>query len=222
MAIKQRAISNEEKLARREAILTAALELLAEDDYHDIGIASIAKKAGLAKGTIFLYFRTKEELFLQLQIGGYKSWFNDINNRIRASLQQKKKGNIAEFVKMIVASIGDRSMLLQLMPILHVVLERNIDYKTALEFKRFLLNEIQTTGWLIEQYLPFLQEHDGAQFLLDLQILLVGLIQTSHPAPLVEQVLKKEGMDVLQVNFEEKLRETLTLLLSGRKAIYRK
>jgi TetR/AcrR family transcriptional regulator len=223
MVIKQRAISSEEKSERRQAILDAALELLVEADYQEISISSVAKKAGVAKGTIFLYFRTKEELFLQLQIGEYKSWFNDINSRVHVLLQQnKKKGSIEKFVKIIVSSSADHPMLIRLIPILQVTLERNIDYKTALEFKRFLLNETLTTGALIERYLPFLHKQDGTRFLLDLQILLVGLIQTAHPAPLVEKVIKKEGLEVLQVKFEEKLQETLTLMLSGRKAIYRK
>src|SRR5512146_559065 len=146
MVVKQRAISSEEKLERRQAILVAALELLAEADYQEINISSIARKAGIAKGTIFLYFRTKEELFLQLQIAEYKSWFNDINNRIHVLLQQEKKGSVDKFVQTVVASAVDHPTLIRLTPILHVTLERNIDYKTALEFKRFLLNEIQTTG----------------------------------------------------------------------------
>ncbi len=223
MVIKQRAMSDEEKLERRHAILAAALDLLTKNDYHEISISSVARKAGVAKGTIFLYFRTKEELFLQLQIGEYKSWFNDINRRLHVLLQHnRKKGDIKDFVKIVVSSSADHPMLIRMIPILQVTLERNIDYKTALEFKRFLLNETLTTGALIEQCLPFLHQQDGARFLLDLQILLVGLIQTAHPAPLVEKVIKKEGLEVLQVNFEEKLQETLTLLLNGRKALARK
>ncbi len=220
MVIKQRAISDEEKVERRQAILVAALDLLEEKDYQEINISSIARKAGIAKGTIFLYFRTKEELFLQLQIAEYKSWFNDINNRIHALLQREKKGSLDKFVQTVVASAVDHPTLIRLTPILHVTLERNIDYKTALEFKRFLLTEMQTTGSLIEQCLPFLHPFDGVRFLFDLQILLIGLIQVAHPAPLVEKVLKKEGLEVLQVNFEEKMRETLTLLLNGMKATY--
>jgi AcrR family transcriptional regulator len=220
--IKQRAISDEEKLERRQAILVAALKLLGKDDYPEISISSVARKAGVAKGTIFLYFRTKEELFLQLQVEEYKSWFNDINARIHVFLQQENKaGNIDEFVKMVVSSATGHPTLIQLTPILHVVLERNIDYKTALEFKRFLLNEVQTTGALIEQCLPFLRKQDGARFLLDLQVLLIGLIQASHPAPLIEKVIKKEGLQAFQMDFEEKLREILTFLLNGMNAIYK-
>jgi len=217
MVIKQRAISNEEKLERRDAILVAALELLTEDDYHDISIERIARQAGVAKGTIFLYFQTKEELFLQLQMKEYKAWFEDINNRIRILLQQKRS-SIDEFVKIVVASAGQQPLLMRLTPILHIILEHNVDYKTALEFKRFLLNEMQTTGQLIEQYFPFLPTNGGTQFLLDLQVLLIGLIQLSHPAPVVKKVIEKKGMEALQLNFEEKLREILTHLLYGIKA----
>lgn len=217
MVVKQRAISGEEKLERREAILNAAVELLGGDDYHDISIARIARKAGLAKGTIFLYFKTKEELFLQLQIREYKSWFEDINRRLDTSLQHKKKSSIDEVANNIMASVGAHPMMIRLTPILHVILERNIDYKTALEFKRFLLSEINTTGRLIERCLPFLRKNDGSRFLLHLQVLLIGLIQLSRPAPLVKQVIEKEGMEVFQLNYEENLSEMLSLLFNGMK-----
>lgn len=218
MVIKQRAISSDEKLERREAILDASGELLAKDDYHDISIARIAQKAGLAKGTIFLYFKTKEELFLQLQIREYKSWFEDINRRLQTLLQKKDNSSIGEFVKNVMTSVRRHPLMIRLTPILHVILERNIDYKTALEFKRFLLNEIHATGRLIEHCFPFLQKNDGARFLLHLQVLLIGLIQLSHPAPLVKRVIEKERMEVFQLNFEEELVEILTLLINGMKA----
>lgn len=218
MVIKQRAISSDEKLERREAILNAAAELLTRDEYHDISIACIAQKAGLAKGTIFLYFRTKEELFLQLQVRVYKSWFEDINTRLSTSLGHKNETGIDKFVENIMASIGDHPMMTRLTPILHVILERNIDYKTALEFKRFLLSEVRTTGRLIEQCLPFLRKNDGAQFLLHLQVLLIGLIQLTSPAPIVKQVIDTEKMEVFQLNFEERLSAMLALLISGMKS----
>ncbi len=222
MVIKQRAISSDEKLERREAILDAAIELLAKDDYHDISIARIARKAGLAKGTIFLYFKTKEELFLQLQVREYKSWFEDINRLLDTSLQHKKESSIDEFVKNIMASFRAHHMMIRLTPILHVILERNIDYKTALEFKSFLLSEIHTTGRLIERCLPFLRKNDGSRFLLHLQVLLIGLTQLSRPAPIVKQVIETERMEVFQLNFEEKLPEMLALLINGMKATGKK
>ncbi|MGO9612720.1 MAG: TetR/AcrR family transcriptional regulator [Dissulfurispiraceae bacterium] len=218
MVIKQRAISSDEKLERRKVILNAAIELLAKGDYHDITIDSVARKAGLAKGTIFLYFKTKEELFLQLQIGEYKCWFEDVNRRLLTLSQQKDKGNIDAFVDNIIASVGAHPMMIRLTPILHIILERNIDYKTAFEFKHFLLDEIRATGRLIERCLPFLLENDGARFLLHLQVLLIGLVQLSRPSPIVKQVIEAEGMEVFQLNYEENLSDMLALLINGMKA----
>ena len=218
MVMKLRAISDEDKTARRSAILLAALDLLDEDDYHDISIARIARRAGLAKGTIFLYFKTKEELFLQLQMREYTSWFEDVNRRLHDLLGHKKKIGVAEAVKTIMVSIRKHSTMVRMAPLIHVILEHNIDYKTALDFKRFLLAEIRTTGMLIERCLPFLRTNGGFRFLLDLHVLIIGVTQISNPAPLVKQVIEKEGMDVFQVKFEHKLEEMLVALLAGIKA----
>ncbi|MBI4652063.1 hypothetical protein HY745_12470 [Candidatus Desantisbacteria bacterium] len=49
-------------------------------------------------------------------------------------------------------------MMIRLIPILHVISEHNIDYKTVLNFKRFLLDEIYHTGQLIERCLPFMKK----------------------------------------------------------------
>jgi AcrR family transcriptional regulator len=52
--------------ARREAILTAALDEFAERGYEAARLDDVAKRAGVAKGTIYLYFRDKESLFQEL------------------------------------------------------------------------------------------------------------------------------------------------------------
>ena len=219
MKTKQRAISSEDKLERRDVILNAALDLLAGADYHDISIAQIAKKAGLAKGTIFLYFQTKEDLFLQLQMREYRPWFDEINRRLSALSEKKQAAGINVFVEQTVSSLQKHPMMAHMAPILHVVLERNIKYATASEFKYFLLHEIRRTGALIEQCLPFLKKNEGQVFLLDLQVLLIGVIQLSRPAPVVKQVIEKERMDIFKIDFEKKLKEMLLALLSGRKAL---
>jgi AcrR family transcriptional regulator len=48
---------------RREAILAAAAAILREKDYHDIRMDDVASRAGVAKGTLYLYFPTKDLLF---------------------------------------------------------------------------------------------------------------------------------------------------------------
>jgi AcrR family transcriptional regulator len=52
--------------ARREAILTAALDEFAMRGFEAARLDDVAKRAGVAKGTIYLYFRDKESLFQEL------------------------------------------------------------------------------------------------------------------------------------------------------------
>jgi AcrR family transcriptional regulator len=54
------------KVERREAILAAALEEFSASGFAATRLDDVAKRAGVAKGTIYLYFRDKESLFQEL------------------------------------------------------------------------------------------------------------------------------------------------------------
>jgi AcrR family transcriptional regulator len=51
---------------RREAIVAAALEEFAARGFAATRLDDVARRAGVAKGTIYLYFRDKESLFQEL------------------------------------------------------------------------------------------------------------------------------------------------------------
>ena len=51
---------------RREAILAAALDEFSARGFEAARLDDVAKRAGVAKGTIYLYFRDKESLFEEL------------------------------------------------------------------------------------------------------------------------------------------------------------
>lgn len=47
---------------KRSQIMDAALELFANEGYHNTSISKIAQKAGISKGLMYNYFKSKEEL----------------------------------------------------------------------------------------------------------------------------------------------------------------
>lgn len=59
---------------KKEIIKSAALELFANDGYHVTSISKIARKAGISKGLMYNYFKSKEDLL--------SSIFHDIMKRI--------------------------------------------------------------------------------------------------------------------------------------------
>ena len=57
------AVSEEDKSRRRDEIMAAAKKVFARKGFHATTIADIAKEAGLAYGSIYWYFDSKDDLF---------------------------------------------------------------------------------------------------------------------------------------------------------------
>jgi TetR/AcrR family fatty acid metabolism transcriptional regulator len=51
---------------KRERITDAAICVFAQKGYHAARVSDVAKEAGVADGTIYLYFRNKEDLLLSI------------------------------------------------------------------------------------------------------------------------------------------------------------
>lgn len=63
--LKRRVVKPTEQ--RRAEILEAALGLFSSKGFHDTTMEEVANAAGVAKGTIYLYFQSKEHLLLALK-----------------------------------------------------------------------------------------------------------------------------------------------------------
>lgn len=57
----------------RQKILDAALEVFAKQGFHSATVDSIAKTAGISKGLLYNYFKSKEEVLNELMIGMMES-----------------------------------------------------------------------------------------------------------------------------------------------------
>src|SRR6185436_16584329 len=49
--------------AKRAQILRAATDVFSEREFHAVPVEDVATAAGVGKGTLYLYFPTKEQLF---------------------------------------------------------------------------------------------------------------------------------------------------------------
>ncbi len=54
------------KESRREQILASAAKVFAKKGYHETSISDICKKADIARGTVYLYFTNKRDIFATL------------------------------------------------------------------------------------------------------------------------------------------------------------
>lgn len=83
-------------LARRQAILDAALDVFAEQGYAAAKLDEVAARAGVAKGTIYLVCRDKEDLFKQVVLGVATPLLDQL-----AALQISKASAAEDFVSLM-------------------------------------------------------------------------------------------------------------------------
>jgi len=82
-----------ERLQHRKEILDAALGLFSEKGYHNVSMEEIARKAEFGVGTLYNFFRSKEEL--------YKSLIREVADKFHSSLTKaiEEKGDEIEKLK---------------------------------------------------------------------------------------------------------------------------
>lgn len=207
-----RARKAEDKQERRGAILEVALKAFNDGTFGDVKMSDVAERTGLAKGTVFLYFPTKEALFLALLEEQLTTWFDELDRELARSGEAWAPKHAA---KVVTGTIVAREPLARLLALLHGVLEQNVERAPVLHFKRMLLERLAKSGKLLEARLPFLPEHGGARLLLTLHALVIGLRQMADPAPVVKEIWELPEMAPLKVDFAKELEAALENLLAG-------
>ncbi|MDZ7830687.1 MAG: TetR/AcrR family transcriptional regulator [Desulfobacterales bacterium] len=82
-------LREDEREVRKQLIIKAAMELFEEKSFHDIGMRDIAVKAGVSAASIYRYFPSRDDLFVEALI-------QDINH-IEQRLQERvDKGESVE------------------------------------------------------------------------------------------------------------------------------
>ncbi|HEY3066685.1 MAG TPA: TetR/AcrR family transcriptional regulator [Methylomirabilota bacterium] len=63
-------------------IIEAAIRVFARNGYYNSRVSDIAREAGIASGTIYLYFRTKEEILVRLFRDKMAEWVAEVRREI--------------------------------------------------------------------------------------------------------------------------------------------
>jgi AcrR family transcriptional regulator len=101
----------EQKLHRQEEILAAAFEVFAAHGYEAARIDDVARQAGIAKGTIYLYFRDKEQLFRAVVRSLVQKRFDSIAGSFRGTGEQLLRELLSRMYSQVVRNEKVRSIV---------------------------------------------------------------------------------------------------------------
>ena len=86
-----RAMTEAQKEARRADILKVALHRFTLMPYESLNMADTADEAGVAKGTLYLYFRSKEEMFLAIYTDQLNGWFDAMDAEAAGQIERRSQ-----------------------------------------------------------------------------------------------------------------------------------
>ena len=209
----QRARSAEDKDLRRAHLIEAATRLFADADFDAVTIARVAEAAGVAKGTAYIYFATKEALFLELVRADLLLWLDDLVLKLR----RLRARNLSDAVPAAMArSLAEHPALCRLLILLHTVIEPKIDAASAVDFKYFLRDLLSRVSAEIVNKLPAMQTEQAQTLVLQMHALVISVAQLASPPPVIAQVIADNPeLQFMQIDFESFLRSTLTTLVRG-------
>ena len=172
---KPRAMHDDDKDRRRLEILGAAEALLVGDPSRLPSVADVAKKAGLAKGTVYLYFQSKEDLLLSLHGLHTEQFFEALHQRLIA-------GPIG-FEDLLEVTRAHLIEVPTYMPLAGQCLGsfgKNVSETLHEAFKQRIAYWLTTCGEQIEAQFPILDTGTGALLLSRSYALMLGLWQLSQ------------------------------------------
>ncbi|MFD2612258.1 TetR/AcrR family transcriptional regulator [Paenibacillus gansuensis] len=152
------------KSEKYEMILEGALKVFAEHGYHRSQVSKIAKAAGVADGTIYLYFKRKEDLLI--------------------CLFREKLGELVEKFENSVRDLDDvKEALRKVCEIHYTELENNVDlaHVTQIELRQSSMELRKEIGLAFKPYILLIENllHKGIEqqvFKPDLDVKLVRLL----------------------------------------------
>ena len=175
MVIRQRAVLAEDKQERHHAILDAAERLLLRSPDRVASVAEVADEAGLAKGTVYLYFPSKEELLLAVHERHAEGFFGALVSR----LARGEPLTLDEMMQLTQAHFIDPPTFLPLATRCFGIMATEVPHETAAAFQQRMAERMGAAGAGLERHFPELGSGGGVALLRRSFALIVGLWQMS-------------------------------------------
>ena len=206
-----RAVAPGDKTERREAILRAAEELLHANPGGGIAVEDLARRAGLAKGTVYLYFRTREEVLLQVHLARLHGLFD----ALEAALAAPEVDAAYRAVRATLRHLRSHPEFLPLATNCRSMLEANASADAELEYKLAIGQRLAAIGARVEALYPQMRRGEGMALLMSSYALMLGLWQLTDPPACLREAMQRPELAMFHVDFEKQLAAALLALWAG-------
>ncbi len=211
MILKQRATAAEDKEVRRQALLDAAEKLFLQRPDGMASVEQVARAAGVAKGTVYLYFPGKEEMLLALHERHVATFFAALRGVLAAGGRVGFDEIWAVTRDHLVRAPGCLPLTGRCLGLL----EREVPRDTAIAFKARMGEALAQGGAGLERHFPRLAPGEGITLLLHCYGLIVGLWQLMHPNERLGLAAERADLALFRRDYETEVERALRTVWRG-------
>ena len=199
-----RAVAAEDKEQRRAAIVAAAHALVHRDPALTFSVEALARRAGLAKGTLYLYFGSREEVLLALHLKQSHEIFDVLEQALAAPSTDARSVLAAGMVY-----FRAHPEFFPLAGNCRGMLDANVTAAAALAFKVAIGKRLALLGDRIEALYPGLAQGEGAALLMNSYAFIIGLWQQADTPVVLRDAMKRPELAIFRIDFEKQLTAAL-------------
>lgn len=179
-------------ISKKEEIKEVCAKLYDKYNFKDITIKLISEQTSFSRPSIYNYFETKEEIFLELFKNEYENWTLELEEIINNNENLSKD----TFAKKIAHTLKDKERLLKLLSMNMYDLEENSRMEKLVEFKVAYKNAVHSLKKCVIKF--FNMNNDKAnEFIYSFFPFMFGI----YPYAIVTKK-QKEAMQKAKVNYK--------------------
>jgi AcrR family transcriptional regulator len=190
VVIKQRARTAEQKAQRRNAVLEAAEKFFLEVGYEAFSMSNLAKNIGIAKGTLYLYFETREDIFLTLYEKSLVRWSDIFIDELGETITSQVYAR-----KLFEAAAADGTFLPLQIRLEHLI-EHNVAVPRLVQSKQIFISQVDKIAKVTASALG-LSEAQATEVVKTMGVLLIGATQSDQAPSLDDEDLPQDVQNLI-------------------------
>lgn len=184
-----RARSEEQINDRQTEIMNACRTLFDRTGYDGVSIKAISEITSISRPSIYTYYKTKDEILLDILSGDLHSWITDVGKMIRDKSPSSKE----EFCSLFVDILMNYSRMIQLSELLFNIIEKNASLEKIIVFKKTFALGLQSLAKSFSTVFPEFTNEKLLQLIQQIIALVLGSYSMCNLTDKEKEAIKLSG-----------------------------
>ncbi len=204
----QRARTQEQVETRQKEILDACLAIYNKEGYDAVNFKVISEYTSFTRPAIYNYYKTKEEIFLDVLLEEYLSWADDLDQEF----DKADAIDVDTFCRLLSDSVSRYPKMLELLSVHLNSIENNSRMEKLVEFKQKITQVFDTIDYGLNKFFPKVSTENKSEFKGHFFAYIHGLYPTTNHTPKQIEAMKLAGYSYQKTDFNKQCLKGVTLL----------